>query len=254
MNPNVVFYYVAVGRHCVRECKLSVHSLRKIGKYTGKVFVVTDRAPDEQTERLGVSLIRRQVKGHCASPLKFKCFELLKDLVDPDTVVFYLDADFLTVARVDVPAILACCELDKVNVCEYPQRTQNHRNMAGGITSRPEILVQKAFCAGVFVVSMSNQAVRPTFEKIFDGYMKNPRHGKEQPLFCYHLLDRQQVKFGLHRFVDEYRELVERKRKKIKRSAVFMNFCGGASRGFAHNTTERGRAMQRVLRGLSSKS
>lgn len=250
MNPDVIFYFVAVGRHCFRECKLSVRSLRKIGKYTGKVFVATNRGPDKDTRRFDMSLIRQQVKGNEASPLKFKCFELLNDLVDRDTTIFYLDADFLTVARVDIPAVLARCEVDKVNVADYPQRTQNQRTMAGGVTTRPEILAQRAFCAGIFVVSMSNQAVRPTFEKIFNGYMRTPQHGKEQPLFCYHLLDQQQANLGLHCFVDEYRAMFKERRKRIKESAMFMNFCGGGFRGFARNTAERGRTMQKVLQGL----
>lgn len=261
MNPHVVFYYVAIGPHCFDECKSSVRSLREIGKHTGDVFAVTDQAPDEETERLGMTLIHRQVEIKHASPLKFKCFELLKDLVFPDATIFYLDTDFLIVAPVDMPAILACCDPDKVNVYGYPNRSQRHRCMAGSLTKRPEILAQRAFCAGLFVVSMSNPAVRPTFEKIFNEYMKtvkglerkpgdksDPGHGKEQPIFCFNLLDQQQVSIGLHYFVDEFRA-VRKEKREIKKSAVLMHFCGGRSGGFVRNVG-RPRVMRRVLRGL----
>lgn len=258
----VVFFQIGVGHYAFEECKIFAKSLRRVGKCPERLVVVTNQAETDETKQLNMELIQISVATKHASPLKFKCFDILRPSMRPDGWVFFLDSDFVTITPVDLPAVIARCDINKVNVYGFQEqgRTQDHAHMAGKLTRDPKILKQDAFCAGLFLVNQCNRKAERVFRKIRESYMDlvkdwekkpgdthDPGHGDEQPRFCLHLLRNDLANVLLSPLVDEYRNRRKFKRG-VKPTAAFMHFCGGTALGYGRNTKGRIQRMQKVFR------
>ena len=201
----------------IKEAKVCIESIRKNGKFTGKIYLFTDM----NVSIPGVDVIKVPCESiYLAASYRTRVFNHIKDLL-PQDVVLYLDTDVVVLKPLPSFDNIS----NKINVYGYPNVTQEKSAFAGHITDDPKYTSKTAFSSGIMVFR-PNKKIKILFNKIYKLYLELINQKKvnncwEQPALCFTLIKYQMFNISLNDLVYE-----ERTNEKIGNNIIFNHLCG----------------------------
>jgi hypothetical protein len=200
----------------IEEAKICIESLRKTGRFTGPIYLFTDK----DISINGVEIIKVKCESiPLSASFRTRLFEHVKDF-NSDDIFLYLDTDIVLLKPLPSYDLIG----DKINVYGYPLRTQAETSFSGFLTNDSNYTSKTAICSGILLFRPS-----PKVKKVFDDtyklytelILKKKINGCwEQPALCLILIKEDMYDISLTDFVYE-----ERTKTKIQSSHIFNHFC-----------------------------
>lgn len=245
-----------INRNYMEEAKVAIESLRKVGKFEGRISVITD-FPEFCVEDVDVHVVPPVERVELAAGYRLKMLDMLE--WTPDDIFLYLDTDILCVQNMQRFIHHALTIDDKLHVYGYndiglTQDTHPYPEYyAGSLTTDPRICNQPAWCSGILLFHPSDhilEAFRHTHASFteFVSRTKEPIKSWEQRFLCRTFCDNECYAITLNPFVSEESYKMPDHRKHTKPPgihATFHHFNGYRSNRRANMMNER---MNHLLR------
>ena len=201
----------------IEEAKICIKSIRKNGKFTGKIYLFTDKNITIE----GVIIIKVNCDNvYFAASYRTRLFRHIKDF-SPNDIYLYLDTDIVILKPLPSFDYID----DKIHVYEYRDVKQSKKAFAGYITNDNFYTNKNAFSSGILLFRPSVN-VKKIFNKIYKLYLKLIETKKvnscwEQPALCFMFIKHNMYRTSLTKLVYE-----ERTKEKIDPSMIFNHLCG----------------------------
>lgn len=234
----------------LEETKVSIKSIREVGKFNGRITLLTDFTDVELKEYdVDIHLVPPLESVDVAAGYRLKVVELLD--WDPRDIFLYLDTDILCVKNMQSFVDHAVKIDNRLHVYGFNELglTQgNHpfpQYYGGSLTSDPHILNQPAWCSGILLFRPSSD-IASNFKQAYSDYVNYVPKTKmdvppwEQPFLCYTFGLTNMYTISLNTFVSE--ERYNHKRRCAKppgENATFHHFNGYRSQHRTHMMKQR---------------
>jgi len=205
----------------LEEAFISIESLRKIGKFNDKIYLVTNLNVNQQVIKnfdLHIIYTNKFKSLQLSAGARLKIPELIS--LEEDEICMYIDTDIVILKELPIFEVK-----EKFLVYGYPKRTQEDKSFAGLLTNNQDIINQPSINTGILIFrnsKINRKILLDSWEYYFSDISNNVKISEkwEQPYLCFKLCEYKNYEHTLNEFVGE-----ERYPETINKNTVFNHFC-----------------------------